>query len=204
MTSPRGRRLGWAQLSARADPPAGVAAAARGSKGVPVTRDSRPSLLTLHPISPARGAGRLPPLWDRLQAPLSRSSLVRDRGPSLLPTDPLPTPPCRVSRLMNFSVIALLFCKTNKHTHTDKDISVTKHGAEFYIRYHPVGFSGKCTKCALHLKGKWASKQVNSIITNPFPQVWSLQASLALVLLRITELSVWPLHTNKLKIKWPF
>lgn len=95
MTSPQGRRLGWAQLSARADPPAG--AAARGSKAVPLTRDSRPSLLTLHPISPARGAGRLPPPWDRLRAPLSRSSRGQDRGPSLLPTDPLPTPPCRVN-----------------------------------------------------------------------------------------------------------
>lgn len=97
MTSPRGRRPGWAQLSARADPPAGAAAAARGSKGWPVTRDSRPSLPTLRHISLARGAGRLPPPWDRPRAPLSRSSRGQVRDPSHPPTDPLPTPLCRVT-----------------------------------------------------------------------------------------------------------
>lgn len=110
MTSPQGRRLGWAQLSARADPPAGAAAAARGSKGVPATRDSRPSLLTLHPISPARGAARLPPPWDLLQAPLSRSTHGQDRGPSLQPTDLLPTPPCRVSGQRNTCPCILIIC----------------------------------------------------------------------------------------------
>lgn len=64
---------------------------------MPVTRASRPSLRTLRPISPARGAGRLPPPWDRLRAPLSHSSRGQDRGPSLLPTDPLATPPHRVT-----------------------------------------------------------------------------------------------------------
>lgn len=95
-TSPRGRRLGWAQLSARADPPAGAAAAARGSKELPVTRDSRPSPPTPRPTSRARGAGPPPPPSGHPRAPPSRSTRGRDRGPFLPPTDPPPTPPCRV------------------------------------------------------------------------------------------------------------
>lgn len=114
MTSPQGRRLDWAQLSARVAPPAGAAAAARGSKGVLVTRDSRPSLPTPRPISPARGAGRLPPPWDHLPAPLSPSSRGQDRGPSLLPTDPLPTPPCRVSRQGYVPVHLMIRCWINE------------------------------------------------------------------------------------------
>lgn len=98
MTSPPGRRLVWAQLSAPQAPPAAaaVAAAVRGNRGSLATRDSPHSLLTPPPTSPARGAGRLPPPWARPQAPLSPSSRDRARGPSLLPVDPLPTPPRRV------------------------------------------------------------------------------------------------------------
>lgn len=95
MTSPLGQRLVWAQLSAPPAPPA-AAAVARGSRGVPVTRDSPPSLLMPPPTSPARGVGHLPPPWARLQAPLSPSSHDQALDPSLLPADPLPTPPHRV------------------------------------------------------------------------------------------------------------
>lgn len=95
MTSPPGRRLVWAQPSAPAAPPA-AAAVAKGSKGGRVTRDSPPSLPTPPPTSRARGAGPLPPPWAHPQAPLSPSSHDQALGPSLLPADPLPTPPPRV------------------------------------------------------------------------------------------------------------
>lgn len=95
MTSPPGRRPALAQPSAPGAPPV-AAAVAKGSRGVPVTRDSPPSLPMPPPTSPARGAGPLPPPWAHPQAPLSPSSHDRALDPSLLPADPLPTPRRRV------------------------------------------------------------------------------------------------------------
>lgn len=95
MTSPRGLRPVWAQPSAPAAPPA-AAAAARGSREAPATRDSPPSPRMPPHISPARGAGPLPPLLARLRAPLSPSSPDLALDPSLPPVDPLPTPPLQV------------------------------------------------------------------------------------------------------------
>lgn len=95
MTSPQGQSLVWAQRSAPAAPPA-AAVVAKGSKEAPVTRDSPLSPPTPPHTSTARGAGPLPPLWARLQAPLSPSSPDQALGPSLLPVDPLPTPPHQV------------------------------------------------------------------------------------------------------------
>lgn len=84
MTSPRGQRLVWAQLSA--------AAVTKESKQAPAPRDSHLSLPTPRHTFTARGADLHPPLWAHLQAPLSPNSPVQAPGPFLPPAARLLVP----------------------------------------------------------------------------------------------------------------
>lgn len=162
MTSPPGRRLAWAQLSAPLALPAAVAAVARGNKGVPATRDSPPSLLMPPPTFPTRGVGHLPPPWARLQAPLSPCSHDQAPDPSLLPVDPLPTPPHRVRQPSEpvricapaYICVITLGVSLPQTNQTKTDTTQPSTSQNFYISHHCL--FGRFAKLHYILKGNYS------------------------------------------------